>query len=261
MARVTLCSAHAFTASSASRASRPSGFSTKTCFPAFAAAMICSQCMECGVASTTASIDFSERRLSYESRRRIPFCSHHCRAFSGVRVVPATNRICSLEPYTLETRLRPQEPMPTMAARIMNILLSPHFERRETAVLEGRLQARSQLGLEILLRHADADAAIGGELGGEAGRRRAGDVRWLRRHDAELGELLVIALVAGAEEHPRREERALGAVAELVDIAMAQRCDAEVREHVLQGVLAELHAGEGQVGGGEVLGARRVHSE
>src|SRR5436190_12766264 len=54
----------------------------------------------------------------------MPCCRQKSAALAGVCVAPATNRMCSL-PWTLVTRLRPQVPMPTIAARITPPLCKP----------------------------------------------------------------------------------------------------------------------------------------
>jgi len=55
-ASTRLASAHAFAAASALARVSANGLSTKTCLPARAAAMTCSACCVCGVASTIASM-------------------------------------------------------------------------------------------------------------------------------------------------------------------------------------------------------------
>src|SRR5262249_7967176 len=116
-ASVTLCSAQALTAAAECSVVRPSGFSVKTCLPARAAATICSVCMECGVAKTTASIDGSASTASKLACTGRPCRRLKSSARAGVRVAPATNWISSLFPCTLLTRFWPQLPRPMMAAR------------------------------------------------------------------------------------------------------------------------------------------------
>src|SRR3954453_14238560 len=67
-------------------------------------------------------------------------CRQKSAAMAGVRVAPATKRMCSL-PWTLVTRLRPQVPMPTIAARITPPLCEPPADPAR-----GRLDAQGARG-------------------------------------------------------------------------------------------------------------------
>src|SRR4029079_18806003 len=118
----------------------------------------------------------------------------------------------SLVPCTLETRLRPQVPMPTIAARIMNSVPG------------------TQLSCQ-LDRLSRVESSLRERCCREARGRRAGDPWRRREHDANLGKRLVVTFRPATEDHPVRLERALGAVAELVDVAVAQRRVTEAREH------------------------------
>src|SRR6516164_4698798 len=93
------------------------------CLPAAAAAITCVACMECGVASTTASTLPSCSRPSYSVVRCKPFCLANAPT-SGVmvRVVPETKRMTSLFP-TASTSVLPHQPSPTMPALIIYKLL------------------------------------------------------------------------------------------------------------------------------------------
>src|SRR5205814_2012475 len=90
-----------------------------TAFPARADARICSRCNECGVASTTASIaECSSTALS------APTVSRPCSAVKsctrpGSRLTACVKRSFSLLPCTELTRVWPQRPSPTIAARII----------------------------------------------------------------------------------------------------------------------------------------------
>src|SRR3954454_3320919 len=67
-------------------------------------------------------------------------CRQKSAAMAGVRVAPATKRMCSL-PWTLVTRVRPQGPMPTIAARITPPLCEPPADPAR-----GRLDAQGARG-------------------------------------------------------------------------------------------------------------------
>ena len=49
----------------------------------------------------------------------MPCSAQNCSAFDLVRVCPAVKRIAALWPCTAPTRVRPQRPSPTIAARII----------------------------------------------------------------------------------------------------------------------------------------------
>src|SRR5512132_559703 len=93
-------------------------------------------------------------------------------AFAGVRVAPATKPISSLLPCTLATRLRPQLPSPTMAARIT--VLDDAIERQleqpdpvrgaadvEVRLLDGRDQTLERRLVLERDHHDRVGAAVG----------------------------------------------------------------------------------------------------
>src|SRR5690348_1874075 len=65
----------------------------------------------------------------------MPFASQNALARSGVRVAPASKRMTSLLPWTLDTRFWPQVPTPTIAAR------STLFGQVDVALLGERVVA------------------------------------------------------------------------------------------------------------------------
>src|SRR5688572_27733182 len=107
-ASATRLSLHAVTARSTSARESESGFSQNTCFPACAAATICSVCSVCGVQSTTACTAGSCSASSKLVSTRRPSSS------TGRTSTPHTTFSLALS-FSSATMVRPHQPRPTTA--------------------------------------------------------------------------------------------------------------------------------------------------
>src|SRR5207248_1377245 len=120
----------------------------------------------------------------------MPWPRQNSNAFSGVRVAPATKRISSLLPCTAATRLRPQPPMPTIAARI--IVASAPAAARIPTPRARRRRARRARGKRARTPSARTSPSRRGR------RSPAGPER---RGDEELGAALSLAATEPANLH------------------------------------------------------------
>src|SRR5438270_4098617 len=177
-------SRHASVARSASAFVNVSGFSQNTAFLARADARICSRCNECAVASTTASIAECSSTAASAPMVSRPCSAVKSRTRTGSRLTAWVMRNLSLLPCTELTRVWPQRPSPTIAARI---IASPGLSGYGAANLIPP-DAEREGGNDRIMDLGDAERPQGAYRAGGAGtpvQRHPGQYR--RRRPAQAG--------------------------------------------------------------------------
>src|SRR6266850_5921145 len=244
-ARTTPVRRHASSIARASAAASASGFSQNTCLPACAAAIACSRCSECGVASTTAWTESSRSTCE----KWVPSAGS----------AEAVKRMRSPLPATDSIRLRPQRPSPTIAAfttrdsfRLdagLADVARPFLDLLPDVVAERlrserrRIDAeRGEARLELGLRHRGARALV--DAIQRLARRTRGRDQPVPQHHLVAWDLLADRGNVGRERGAARRRDAKGA--ELAALHLAEP-DGEIGE------------GEADLAG-EQVGHRRRHA-